>query len=46
VTLQPRVAFSGEKIPSPQELRQLHERAHHAYFIANSVKTEVLVEPQ
>ena len=46
VTLRPQVAFDGEKIPSPEELRQLHERAHHACFIANSVKTEVVVEPQ
>ncbi len=46
VTLRPQVSFSGEKIPSPEELRQLHERAHHACFIANSVKTKVAVEPQ
>jgi organic hydroperoxide reductase OsmC/OhrA len=46
VILRPQVAFSGEKIPNPEELRQLHERAHHACFIANSVKTEVVVEPQ
>jgi organic hydroperoxide reductase OsmC/OhrA len=46
VTLRPGVAFSGEKIPSPEELRQLHHQAHHACFIANSVKTEVIVEPQ
>ena len=46
VTLRPQVAFSGEKIPSLEELRQLHERAHHACFIANSVKTEVVVELQ
>jgi organic hydroperoxide reductase OsmC/OhrA len=46
VTLRPRVAFSGEKIPGAEELRQLHDRAHHHCFIANSVKTEVVVEPQ
>ncbi len=46
VTLRPQVSFGGEKVPSPDELRQLHERAHHACFIANSVKTEVVVEPQ
>ena len=46
VTLKPQVRFSGEKMPSPEELRQLHDQAHHACFIANSVKTEVVVEPQ
>ncbi len=46
VTLRPQVTSSGEKTPSPEELRQLHDRAHHACFIANSVKTEVVVEPQ
>ena len=46
VTLRPRVTFGGEKVPGDEEVRQLHDRAHHACFIANSVKTEVLVEPQ
>jgi organic hydroperoxide reductase OsmC/OhrA len=46
VTLRPRVRFGGDKVPSPEELRQLHDQAHHACFIANSVKTEVVVEPQ
>jgi organic hydroperoxide reductase OsmC/OhrA len=44
VTLRPQVTFSGEKTPSPEEIRQLHDQAHHACFIANSVKTEVVVE--
>jgi organic hydroperoxide reductase OsmC/OhrA len=46
VTLMPEVRFGGAKVPSPEELRQLHDLAHHACFIANSVKTEVVVEPQ
>jgi organic hydroperoxide reductase OsmC/OhrA len=44
VTLRPEVRFSGEKQPTPEELMRLHDQAHHACFIANSVKTEVVVE--
>jgi organic hydroperoxide reductase OsmC/OhrA len=44
VTLRPQVRFGGEKAPTPEELAQLHHQAHHACFIANSVKTEVVVE--
>jgi organic hydroperoxide reductase OsmC/OhrA len=46
VTLRPQVRFGGDKLPGPEELRQLHEQAHHACFIANSVRTEIVVEPQ
>ena len=42
--LAPRVAFSGDKQPSADEYAKLHERAHQACFIANSVKTQVEVK--
>jgi organic hydroperoxide reductase OsmC/OhrA len=45
VTLRPRVSFSGERLPSRAEIQQLHHRAHEECFIANSVTTEVRVEP-
>ena len=45
VTLRPVVTFSG-KAPSDEEHRALHEKAHERCFIANSVKSEVLVEPR
>jgi organic hydroperoxide reductase OsmC/OhrA len=45
VTLRPRIAFSGDKQPTPADLDQLHHKSHDACFIANSVKTEVRVEP-
>ncbi len=45
VTVHPQVRFGGERAPNPEEIAQLHEQAHHACFIANSVKTEVSVEP-
>ena len=43
VTLAPVVAFSGDKQPSPEELATLHHAAHDVCFIANSVKTEIVV---
>lgn len=39
--LNPKVTFSGDLQPTPEEYEKLHERAHAACFIANSVKTEV-----
>ena len=45
VTLRPEVTFSGARVPSREEVVDLHEAAHDACFIANSVKTDVLCEP-
>jgi len=44
VTLRPAVTFSGRQ-PSREEHLALHEKAHEKCFIANSVKSEVRVEP-
>jgi organic hydroperoxide reductase OsmC/OhrA len=41
VTLKPTIQFSGEKLPSEEELNALHDKAHRECFIANSVTTEV-----
>jgi organic hydroperoxide reductase OsmC/OhrA len=45
VTLRPRIDFGGGTRPTPAEVEQLHHRAHEQCFIANSVKTEITVEP-
>jgi organic hydroperoxide reductase OsmC/OhrA len=45
VTLRPKIAFSGDKQPTAEELDQLHHKAHEECYIANSVKTEIRVEP-
>ncbi|MFB9158168.1 OsmC family protein [Chromobacterium violaceum] len=45
VTLQPRTVFSGDRLPTPEQLDQLHHAAHAECFIAHSVKTEVLCRP-
>ncbi|MBU1348374.1 MAG: OsmC family protein [Alphaproteobacteria bacterium] len=44
VTLRPAVAFSGTA-PTAEALADLHHRAHEACYIANSVRTQVRVEP-
>jgi organic hydroperoxide reductase OsmC/OhrA len=44
IALRPHVTFSGEKRPSEDDLRELHEIAHKECFIANSLKTEIVVE--
>ncbi len=45
VTLRPDVTFSGEHVPTREELDALHHAAHDACFIANSVRTEIRCEP-
>jgi organic hydroperoxide reductase OsmC/OhrA len=44
VTLNPRIVFSGTKLPTRAEEEHLHHESHEQCFIANSVKTEVLVK--
>ncbi len=46
VRLRPSVRFAGARLPSEAEYAQLHHRAHDECFIANSVKTVVVCEPQ
>jgi organic hydroperoxide reductase OsmC/OhrA len=46
VTLRPRIGFSGDKRPAAEELDSLHHKSHEACFIANSVRTEVRIEPR
>jgi organic hydroperoxide reductase OsmC/OhrA len=43
MTLRPRVAYAGERVPTPEEETHLHQLAHENCYIANSVKTEVRV---
>jgi organic hydroperoxide reductase OsmC/OhrA len=43
VVLRPELHFAGTA-PDAATLATLHDKAHHACFIANSVKTAVTVE--
>jgi len=46
VTLNPKIVFSGDKMPTPAEVEHLNHLAHEQCYIANSVKTEVIVRPR
>lgn len=46
VVLRPRIRFSDGVSVSREQLEQMHHYSHLECFIANSVKTEVVVEPQ
>lgn len=43
VTLNPRIVYGGDKRPTAEQEEQLHHGAHEQCFIANSVKTEIVV---
>lgn len=43
VTLDPAIAFSGDKKPAPAQIADIHHLAHQECFIANSVLTEIVV---
>ena len=43
VVLSPRIEYRGGRVPTASETHQLHEDAHHACFISNSVKTKISV---
>ncbi len=45
VVLRPDVAFGAGNIPSPDDLRAMHDEAHHECYIANSVRTEIVIAP-
>mgnify|MGYP003956032929 CR=1 FL=1 len=44
ITLKPQIRFSGDSVPTEEQLQKLHDAAHQHCFIANSVKTRVHVE--
>ena len=45
VVLRPAIVFGGARKPTASQLEALHHQAHECCFIANSVKTDVVVEP-
>jgi organic hydroperoxide reductase OsmC/OhrA len=44
IVLRPEIAFAGRQ-PEAEELDRLHHEAHKRCFIANSLNSEIVVEP-
>lgn len=44
ITLRPDIAFAGEA-PDAAAIERLHHEAHERCFIANSLNSEIVVEP-
>jgi organic hydroperoxide reductase OsmC/OhrA len=45
ITLHPAIAYSGEKEPTPDEEKRLHDLAHAQCYIANSIQSAVSFAP-
>jgi organic hydroperoxide reductase OsmC/OhrA len=44
IVLRPDIVFAGDRRPDAGELERLHHRSHEECFIANSLKSEIVVE--
>lgn len=44
VYLHPQITFALENLPTEEQLEKMHHEAHHSCFLANSVKTEIIIE--
>jgi organic hydroperoxide reductase OsmC/OhrA len=45
VVLRPRIHYGGGRAPDADRLERLHHAAHEECYLANSVKTEIVVQP-
>jgi len=44
ITLDPQIVWTGDNFPSGDELTAMHHEAHKICFIANSIKSEVVIK--
>ena len=43
ITLDPKIEWSGDTLPTAHEIAEMHHAAHEVCYIANSIKSEVVV---
>jgi organic hydroperoxide reductase OsmC/OhrA len=44
IHLHPQISFKADRPPSLAQIEAIHNEAHHNCFLANSVKTAIIVE--
>lgn len=44
ITLDPQIVWAGDKTPTDEELGALHHEAHEICYIANSIKSDIVVQ--
>lgn len=44
ITLDPQIEWTGDKLPTAAEVADFHHEAHKQCYIANSIKSEVIVK--
>src|SRR3954453_7767376 len=44
ITLDPQIGWTGDREPSGEELAAMHHEAHQICYIANSIKSEVVIK--
>ena len=43
ITLDPQIAWTGDKLPTAQDIAHLHHEAHETCYIANSIRSKIVV---
>ena len=44
ITLEPKIEWSGDMLPTSDEIAGMHHEAHEGCYIANSIKAEIVVK--
>jgi organic hydroperoxide reductase OsmC/OhrA len=44
IHLHPDITFRGDRLPTSAQISAMHEQAHHQCFLANSVKTNIIIQ--
>ncbi|MBK9527373.1 MAG: OsmC family protein [Acidobacteria bacterium] len=42
ITLEPQIAWTGDKLPTAEDIARLHHEAHEKCYIANTIQSEII----